>query len=169
MKKLEESASHHILELKRKNYNWFKLNMIIEMWFINSCPPCNTPRGDPNPASCAIARRSRREQIFIENSSKATKNNENTLNLIFKLNSNKLHMIIHFSQFFIFLNFHKSNYGQSCSKRNLDINTDLKSSHFTLKTNLRDLLLSLYFLFKNDFKVAENISASNIENEPFGP
>ena len=78
-------------------------------------------------------------------------------------------MIFHFSQFFIFLIFHKSNFGQSCGKRNLDINTDLKSSHFTLQTNLRNLLLSSYFLFKNDFKVAENISASNLQNEPFGP
>ena len=63
----------------------------------------------------------------------------------------------------------KSNYGQSCSKRNLDMNIVFKSSHFTLKTTLRDLFLSSYLLFKNDFKVAENISASNLQNEPFGP
>ena len=78
-------------------------------------------------------------------------------------------MIFHFFQFFIFLYFYKTAYGQSCSKQNLDINPDLKSSHFTLQWLLRDLLLSSYFLFKNDFKVAENISASNLQNEPFGP
>ena len=78
-------------------------------------------------------------------------------------------MIFHFFQFFIFLNFYKTAYGQSCSGQNLDINPDLKSSHFTLKWVLRDLLLSSYFLFKNDSKVSYNISASNLENQPFGP
>ena len=72
--------------------------------------------------------------------------------------------MFHLFQFFIFLNFYKTAYGQSSSKRNLDMNADLKSSHFTLKTTLRDLLLSLYFLFKNDSKVSYNISASNLEN-----
>ena len=78
-------------------------------------------------------------------------------------------MIFHFFQFFIFLNFYKTAYGQSCSKRNLDMNTDLKSSHFTLKCLLRDLFMSSYFLFKNDSKVSYTISASNLENQPFGP
>ena len=77
--------------------------------------------------------------------------------------------MFHFCQFFIFLNFYKTAYGQSCSKRNLDMNTDLKSSHFTLKTTLRDLLISLYFLFKNDSQVSYNTLASNLENQPFGP
>ena len=48
------------------------------------------------------------------------------------------------------------------------MNTDLKSSHFTLNCVLRDLLLSLYFVFKNDSKVGENILASNLENQPLG-
>ena len=77
--------------------------------------------------------------------------------------------MFHLFEFFIFFNFYKTTYGQSCSKGNLDMNTDLKSSYFTLKCTLRDLLLSSYFLFKNDSKVGENISASNLQNQPFGP
>ena len=143
--------------------------MLIQMHFTYTCSSCNAPRGDPNPASCAIARRSRREQIFIGNSLKATKTIKT--HLIWYINLIQTNYIwyftfLNFSYFWTSINL---TMGQSCSKRNLDMNTDLKSSYFTLKCNLRDLLISSYFLFKSDFKVAENISASNLENQPFGP